>query len=411
MRLTALSKDRTAGTVDGVVVADKQVVRLRARTDDIMLAVEDLAADLEELGNTTHATAESAESAAAATSQVESEAAAVATAAQQMSSAMQDVTRAAGEASAAASEAGVVTEEVTTAVSRLLTSNAAIEGVLRTVTGISDQTRMLALNATIEAARAGEAGKGFAVVAEEVKRLAAQTGEATADIGARLADLGNDSAALSAAVERIADVLAKVGALQETIVTAVEQQASAIQEITRSAAGTAEAAAELDRSVSTSAAAARAAADAMTRSRTWLDNVTTAVDRQRDEIRALGKDVEVHPLRAAVGAHVAWKTRLRKAIDTGRMPDGVDLASAARDDRCEFGRWLHSGAAARLDARRAESVIAQHAAFHRSAAQVLKAATSGRPDEAHALMGAHDGYAGNAAALTDALVAWLAVVE
>jgi methyl-accepting chemotaxis protein len=54
------------------------------------------------------------------------------------------------------------------------------------IAAIAGQTNLLALNATIEAARAGAAGRGFAVVAGEVKALAAQTQQATKQIGATL---------------------------------------------------------------------------------------------------------------------------------------------------------------------------------------------------------------------------------
>lgn len=58
----------------------------------------------------------------------------------------------------------------------------AIGDIIATVNDLAEQSNLLAVNAAIEAAKAGEQGRGFAVVAQEVKNLATQSKQATAQV-------------------------------------------------------------------------------------------------------------------------------------------------------------------------------------------------------------------------------------
>jgi hypothetical protein len=61
--------------------------------------------------------------------------------------------------------------------------------IIATVNDLAEQSNLLAVNAAIEAAKAGDQGKGFAVVAQEIKSLAQQSKQATAQVRAILGDI------------------------------------------------------------------------------------------------------------------------------------------------------------------------------------------------------------------------------
>jgi len=133
------------------------------------------------------------------------------------------------------------------------------------ITSIAEQTKLLALNATIEAARAGEAGRGFTVVAEEVKDLAKETGEATAEIAARIAAIQADTRGAIDAVDHIGTVVDRINTAQSSIVTAIDQQRAAVDQIahniTDAATGTSDIAGSIS-SVATAAVETRRGAQA-----------------------------------------------------------------------------------------------------------------------------------------------------
>lgn len=76
--------------------------------------------------------------------------------------------------------------EVNRSVSDLETHARELAEMADAVVFVAEQTNILALNASIEAARAGEHGRGFAVVAQQVRELSHRSGEAGANMVARI---------------------------------------------------------------------------------------------------------------------------------------------------------------------------------------------------------------------------------
>jgi methyl-accepting chemotaxis protein len=80
-------------------------------------------------------------------------------------------------------------EAIAASMGRLSEQSQTIGQIIATVEDLAAQSNLLAVNAAIEAAKAGEHGKGFGVVAQEVKSLAEQSRQATAQVRTILSDI------------------------------------------------------------------------------------------------------------------------------------------------------------------------------------------------------------------------------
>ena len=93
-------------------------------------------------------------------------------------------------------------ELIAESIVRLSEQGQAIGEIMAAVNDLAEQSNLLAVNAAIEAAKAGDQGKGFAVVAQEVRSLAEQSKQATAQVRTILSDLQKATSAAVMASEQ-----------------------------------------------------------------------------------------------------------------------------------------------------------------------------------------------------------------
>ena len=108
---------------------------------------------------------------------------------------------------------------------------------------------------------------------------------------------------------------------------------------------------------------------------------------------------------SAIAAHAHWKARLRSAIATGKSD--FDVETVRRDDRCDFGTWLHVSIAAPDRAGPHYTTVRDlHAKFHVEASRILGLALAGRQSEAEAAMESGGEFVRLSTKLTSELVRW-----
>lgn len=207
--------------------------RQQLDTDQVAAAINQMSATVQEVSHNTSLAASSANSANDA--------------AEQGRSVVQQTVSSIGKLAEDVMSTGLVVQS-------LADDSKQISTVVQVIQDIADRTNLLALNAAIEAARAGDQGRGFAVVADEVRQLAGQTQKSSQEIVITIAKLQADAdqamAAMSSGrqqteltvgqaqkaeheLELISAAVKNIHDMNTQIATAVEEQATVTEDISR----------------------------------------------------------------------------------------------------------------------------------------------------------------------------------
>ncbi len=92
----------------------------------------------------------------------------------------------------------------------------------------------------------------------------------------------------------------------------------------------------------------------------------------------------------AIQAHAAWKVKLSSYL---RKADGSLKAAEARDDRrCALGQWLCGEGKSFSSMAEYQSLMGEHARFHRVAGDVIDKANSGKELNAELILNFNSEY-------------------
>ena len=268
---------------------DELVSRFDATVKDVMSEFDTAASGVEDMARrlltisdkASHETDQASASSTETASSVET----VATAASQLASSIEEI---ASQAQQAVEVSRRAVDEVASNNERmagLAAEASGINEIVNLINDIAEQTNLLALNATIEAARAGEAGKGFAVVAQEVKSLANQTANATAEISKQVVGIQTATTQAVEAMTAIVATIEHIDKISSSIGSAVEEQQAATSEISRNVAQAADGTRTVDQRMGAVREGARETGDAARSVLQASDTLTQTSSRLSEEVR------------------------------------------------------------------------------------------------------------------------------
>ena len=185
---------------ESIALATAQIaqgnVDLSQRTEEQAMALEEIAATLDEVGHVARANADHAQQA-------------------------YELTR---DATQIAHHGGDVVGQAVGRMNSISDSSNRIVDIIGVIDSIAFQTNILALNAAVEAARAGEQGRGFAVVAGEVRNLASRSATAAREIKQLITESKER-------VDSGAELMGQLGGTMDAVVQAIQKVSGVVGQI------------------------------------------------------------------------------------------------------------------------------------------------------------------------------------
>ena len=234
--------------------------------------------------------------------------------------------------------------------------------VIKGINAISAQTNMLALNASIEAARAGESGRGFAVVAEQIRQLADETKQLTADMDGLVTRIGEasrkSSASLDKTVVELSEMQENLGKVLEinqsneknlseivenvtTIAASGEEIFSAVTNVQNQMSELSEDCVLLEEQVAAMSHVSddlQVSASPVREVEKELDNAAKRMGTMvNDVFYMLDNQVFLNAVQNAVGAHQKWLNTLENMVEE-RSCKPLQLD----DTKCAFGHFYYA---------------------------------------------------------------------
>ncbi|QKH38053.1 MCP four helix bundle domain-containing protein [Achromobacter pestifer] len=229
------------------------------------------------------------------------------------------------QASSVAVRGGEVVEGVVQTMSAISDSSRRIADITGVIDGIAFQTNILALNAAVEAARAGEQGRGFAVVAGEVRTLAQRSAVAAKEIKALI----DESVTRVEGGTRQVD---EAGRTMREVVDSVRQVATLVREIASASEEQSAGIGQVNQAV--------AQMDSVTQQNAALvEEAAAAAGSMQEQATRLAQEVRRFKVEAGGGSAREAQVRLVQAVPVAPRKPAVArpaLAQASDDDWSTF---------------------------------------------------------------------------